>query len=977
MAESPPNTDVQQGDVSDDVMAQMFEQLQKQQEMMAASLMPQQSKRRNKIVINGMNLGGANVMPNFPIYQSLGSSFDGEADNGDCSTCCSTARTDVDNELINSCDCDECDIIDHVLNPTPPPAAEWYCNGDSWDVSGSETDEEVIGCFENGSSCSSSHSTIAGAALLGEEVEIESDNDNCHCDDNCTTVITMKTQNANGEEIADTQDTAMQTAPTSESVGVQVTGKHTVMTETDPILSGAVMDPRVNDYLQSQGMPMRSRTFDNLNPMQQPQFQMPQNQMLPKAQTFADFGQQQQQQQEQEQEQAQAEWGELNFKDDAVIEGNMPKMLIKECPPTPKQEKEKTPTPREPIYLKFDLGIRIDSIRDLPHLLAAPHGNTEHYCAYCQPETEPLCRPPVLVKARITVYNRVNGNLVQCNEGIVNSETNWAFTNVRYNRYVFGRQSAVFCKSVLSQDSIVLVRIYAHPKEDLYEIDPVYKLIIKQKQAVGTESATGSDDGLIGWSVAYIFDAEDDGEGGECWRLKTGRQLLPIYCPPVPMIIQIPPKHSFKEAGDPWKKYRRLGVHSSVALWLGRGAFNNLDDSSEESDIEADPEVRNIDKKLWVSGGGQPRPTEAFTAIDGFDLYVDGARCLPDFVTISKVTVRIGQANHKKAASDEICYSQLESDIFNPVYDYRIEHRKLPSEITPRATLIFKLYTICRFTQRLTVVGYSYLNLFNNLGVIGQPVVDEGVQVSLNEGGFQLRIYANAPNLEKPLSVQMPVADRHRSWPCASLLVRIVKAPKDDFGTVLSVDDVPQSKWIETGLVKLRPTNYCSAGYFSKTCRPSYGERQAFATYRRRLPCRVKKAVIELGKQMADRTIPDDNEDLLKGVLERLLSRFGVDNENGIPHGNLNYAVAYDPVYGFAISVDSAIGLPWSGTTFGHLVVNPPSAHYLVCHIFIFFVKSFKLNSTKTHRDLLIVDLIFPNLSLVLTFVRLQVNPDG
>jgi hypothetical protein len=55
---------------------------------------------------------------------------------------------------------------------------------------------------------------------------------------------------------------------------------------------------------------------------------------------------------------------------------------------------------------------------------------------------------------------------------------------------------------------------------------------------------------------------------------------------------------------------------------------------------------------------------------DGFNVYIDGARCLPDNVSITKVTmVALSSERVQINADGNIGFSNLESDCFNPQYD--------------------------------------------------------------------------------------------------------------------------------------------------------------------------------------------------------------------------------------------------------------------------------------------------------------------
>ena len=135
----------------------------------------------------------------------------------------------------------------------------------------------------------------------------------------------------------------------------------------------------------------------------------------------------------------------------------------------------------------------------------------------------------------------------------------------------------------------------------------------------------------------------------------------------------------------------------------------------------------------------------------GFDLYIDGARFLPYNTTITKVVGRIFSHHFDKEGHDIATGLDLNSDIFNPEYNFRLEFRDV--QFTPQATLLVKIYTIDSHTKELVVLGYSILNIFVERGTNVQPVAD-GSHCSLNDGGHQLPLYRTAPNPKELLSLE-------------------------------------------------------------------------------------------------------------------------------------------------------------------------------------------------------------------------------
>ncbi|KAG9350992.1 hypothetical protein JZ751_024881, partial [Albula glossodonta] len=141
----------------------------------------------------------------------------------------------------------------------------------------------------------------------------------------------------------------------------------------------------------------------------------------------------------------------------------------------------------------------------------------------------------------------------------------------------------------------------------------------------------------------------------------------------------------------------------------------------------------------------------------------------------------------------------------------------------PSATLLLKLYTVDRFSLRMVLVGWTALGLFVESGSETQPSIDTGaLQVSLNEGAHQLRLYRSGPDPDQPLSTKA-LTSAGRWVPCSTVLVRVARAPVDENGRALSRSQVPEADWAEMGLLRPRPA-YSEGGYYSSSARPTPGE---------------------------------------------------------------------------------------------------------------------------------------------------------
>ena len=98
-----------------------------------------------------------------------------------------------------------------------------------------------------------------------------------------------------------------------------------------------------------------------------------------------------------------------------------------------------------------------------------------------------------------------------------------------------------------------------------------------------------------------------------------------------------------------------------------------------------------------------------------------------------------------------------------------------------------QVYTINQWSKELVVLGSATLNIFNMLGSTNQPSSDANVQVALNAGGHQVRLYNQGPTGIEPLTGTCLSEVGARYVPCATLLLRIVHAPVGSNGHPLEV----------------------------------------------------------------------------------------------------------------------------------------------------------------------------------------------
>nr|XP_005997279.2 PREDICTED: uncharacterized protein LOC102355750 [Latimeria chalumnae] len=160
-----------------------------------------------------------------------------------------------------------------------------------------------------------------------------------------------------------------------------------------------------------------------------------------------------------------------------------------------------------------------------------------------------------------------------------------------------------------------------------------------------------------------------------------------------------------------------------------------------------------------------------------------------------------------------------------------------------------------------------------------------------------------------------------RYVPCATLLVRVVKAPKDKNHQTLERNKVPQTDWEKLGLFQPRP-DYSDGIYYSETAQPTSGENCLYNAMVNRSVVLVREIVPLLAGDRAQELRTD--EGISNWIRQKLTQMM---DSKPLPF-NMNYISRYLTSYGVKFSVDRAKNLPWSNLTLAHFSFNPPGAFY-------------------------------------------------
>lgn len=511
-------------------------------------------------------------------------------------------------------------------------------------------------------------------------------------------------------------------------------------------------------------------------------------------------------------------------------------------------------------------------------------------------------------KIKITVYEHDQGQVLKADNNIpVMCVTKSARQDFLAGIFSFGLQEAQFKNAPWDLSSVVVFRLYLQPGDlstSGNSTAPAANLLDESKLAAWTALPLAL---TAGSHASRRSRQSGDSRDGEA-RLNLGTHNLQLFFPPVAPVPNIPLRGPFP---DQWSLYGQASLRITI---FASGSLPPERPSSPEEFLQEN----DLPENVWIKNGRSSILTDEFEEGNGFDLYIDGARFLPDSVTVSKVAGRVLDKNYTRIGEDIDVQAGLDSDIYNPEYNARIEYRE--PVFSPSCILMLKVYTVDRIARNLCCAGYGFLPIFIEVGTTNQPSVSSSeAKVALNEGPHQIRLYSGSPDLAQPLHES--VTQSLPYVPCASLLVRIVQASCHPNGRPKQASEFTEAEWETEGLFQPKPS-YADGEYYSLSCEPTLGESQIFHSMVKRQPVRTRDAIKLIG---------DGQEQKLKKdrVIESWIKTRLTRNIDALPGDlDLSYIALYHVMHGLKISVDAAQNLPWPNFTVVSYCLLPPGSFY-------------------------------------------------
>ncbi|XP_072026594.1 uncharacterized protein [Amphiura filiformis] len=287
-----------------------------------------------------------------------------------------------------------------------------------------------------------------------------------------------------------------------------------------------------------------------------------------------------------------------------------------------------------------------------------------------------------------------------------------------------------------------------------------YDLKFKENQAVALLTVTyrllgGHEYLSLGWAKLPLYEYQDDNappdsNGTYCasLRVQLGKKTLPLFPGEAPEMISVSIADPDYEVDD----------HLQPGSYMTTTCIDPSD-AGIPSESTSSPQPQ-AEEPLWVPYDSDiGERSTPWKPDQGFDLYIDQVRFLPDNATIIKVTARIVQPHDPKVA-DVLATPLLDSPARCPQFEYRDTTEK--AEETN--LVVLRVYTVDKVTKELVALGAAIL-----------PLYDEEEHL-LHMAGFQLPLRSGIPDEDIPLD--KAALDKLPIVPGTSILVRVLPISK-------------------------------------------------------------------------------------------------------------------------------------------------------------------------------------------------------
>jgi len=246
-----------------------------------------------------------------------------------------------------------------------------------------------------------------------------------------------------------------------------------------------------------------------------------------------------------------------------------------------------------------------------------------------------------------------------------------------------------------------------------------------------------------------------------------------------------------------------------------------IDEEKDDSSSDEEVVVETGKNKMgWIIGTPTGPASVKYERGDGVDIYIDSAMFLPDNCTGTRCVLKLYSRENEQIGETFVQYADASSPASHPVFAFKTELRSSTS-LDVTMTALVRLDTVDYQTLETLCTGYGIFKVFCTK-TRAQPTAMNQPDAYVNTGAFQLPLMGGKPSRPTDGMDDTMLATLPRI-PCATLLVRILPAPKSAGGmSVLCKEDLPKEEWVSSGLEVPAPL-YNSGAYDGKAAEPEDG----------------------------------------------------------------------------------------------------------------------------------------------------------
>lgn len=289
-------------------------------------------------------------------------------------------------------------------------------------------------------------------------------------------------------------------------------------------------------------------------------------------------------------------------------------------------------------------------------------------------------------------------------------------------------------------------------------------------------------------------------------------------------------------------------------------------------------------KEAFIKNSDPQYKDQMFNKGSGIDVYIDGCRFLPDNATVTKIIVRFLNSELTDVVSFQGGRPELDSDIYNPIFNFRQELRAPNFDPTLMMYITFITFDERGRIKQPSILGYSMFNLFINRKTKQQPL-DRGEfeDTILQDGCYQIPIYCQPFVKENPFYVK--TCEKYDKLPASSVLIRIHKSPISEDGLKNLSINTPgfedKKKKEEYGIWRL-PPKYSTGAYNSAMCGARQSEIELAELRKKRPAVESRGEVLNKLKPIYQSVVANKTDKSFTGVVPDLgsLKRLASIQEN-------------------------------------------------------------------------------------------------